>query len=66
MPDPVQLDEIRTLFVELTAVHEDTAGIAACGQRAANLDDARKGHACLAGLCVQVAELMDRLEAQLR
>lgn len=66
MTDPDQLDQIRSLYAELTAAFEDAVGIAALGQGATNLDEARKVYRILARHCARVAELMDRLETKLR
>lgn len=66
MSDPDRLDEIRSMYAELTAAFEDASGTAALGQGVTGFDDARKRYACLARHCARVTELMDRLETRLR
>jgi hypothetical protein len=66
MSDPDRLDEIRSLYAELTAAFEDAAGFAALGQGVTGFDHAKRRCACLARHCARVTELMDRLETRLR
>lgn len=55
MSDMARTNEARSLFANLTAVFEDAAGIAAHGQGAANLNEARTDRACLVGARARVA-----------
>lgn len=66
MSDMARINKTRSLFAKLTAAYEDAAGIAAHGQGAAELNEARKDHACLIGIRARVAELMERLETELQ